>query len=308
MKEIISITGDIGSGKGALSKLLVKALQYDFLSTGNILRGIAKEMGISILELNQLAKTSPEIDKQADGRLMDIEKTGEKIIVDSRLGWHFIPSSFKVYLSVSVETAAQRILADDQRQAEVARDLKEVCAKIQDRRKLELERFKELYSADCLEYSNYDLVIQTDDLSPEEVCELVLNAYSEWKNNKAYMPILFLSPKRLYPTEHVVNLARDEAKDVFESIKAEGFLLEYPIELVVYKGQFFIWDGHKRCSGALLNKLAVIPAVIRASEVSPLIMPGLTINEFVQSTMNKSWYYDWEDCHDFRFSSYPEES
>lgn len=51
---IITISGDIGSGKSTTGKLLAKKLDYKYLSTGAIQRQIAEEMGMTTLELNIL--------------------------------------------------------------------------------------------------------------------------------------------------------------------------------------------------------------------------------------------------------------
>ena len=58
------------------------------------------------------------VDKYIDDFLRNIEadKSGSKTyILDSRLAWHFVPSSFKVYLTVRPEIAAERVMNDHKR-------------------------------------------------------------------------------------------------------------------------------------------------------------------------------------------------
>ena len=46
----ITITGRLGSGKSTVAKLIVADHGYTYYSTGNIMRELAAEAGISILE------------------------------------------------------------------------------------------------------------------------------------------------------------------------------------------------------------------------------------------------------------------
>ena len=43
MTKIISLTGDLGSGKSTVSNLLIERLNYDYIYTGKIQREIAKK-------------------------------------------------------------------------------------------------------------------------------------------------------------------------------------------------------------------------------------------------------------------------
>ncbi|MBO5489595.1 MAG: dephospho-CoA kinase, partial [Eubacterium sp.] len=52
----ISITGTLGSGKSSVCKLL-KEKGYDIISNGVLFREIAEEKGVSVVELNEIAKT-----------------------------------------------------------------------------------------------------------------------------------------------------------------------------------------------------------------------------------------------------------
>ena len=95
---IITISGDIGSGKSTCGKLLRDQLGFKYLSTGDIQRRIAADMGISTLELNLLSEKDKSIDKKIDDHTRALADSDENYIVDSRLAWHFIPSSYKVFL------------------------------------------------------------------------------------------------------------------------------------------------------------------------------------------------------------------
>ena len=90
----ISITGTLGSGKSSVCKIL-KENGYDIISNGVLFREIAEEKGITVVELNELAKKDKSIDDMLDERSIRLGKELDSTIFDSRMGWHFIPDSFK---------------------------------------------------------------------------------------------------------------------------------------------------------------------------------------------------------------------
>ena len=100
MNFIITLSGQLGSGKSTVGKLLAKKLGYTFYSTGNAQRKIAAERGLTTLELNKLSMTDSSIDAQIDSIFKELACQDDNFIVDSRLGFFFIPSSLKVKLNV----------------------------------------------------------------------------------------------------------------------------------------------------------------------------------------------------------------
>lgn len=171
---IITISGDIGSGKSTTGKLLAKTLQYDYLSTGAIQRKIAEEMGLTTLELNILTEKMTEIDDRIDDYSRALNDSNERVVVDSRLAWHFIPKSYKIYLLCKEQTAAERILNDTNRLSDEASDsLDNWIQKIRERRDSERRRFKTKYGIDFSDLSQYDQVIDSTFFNPEELVSLI---------------------------------------------------------------------------------------------------------------------------------------
>jgi len=173
----ITITGDLGSGKSAVSRLLKEALGYPIYSTGAIQREIAAKHGMTTLELNRYAETHREIDDEIDDFSRNLGRRDEGVIVDSRLAWHFIPNSFKVYLAVDIDEAVRRIMGHDRGAAERYADAATAKRDIEARKKSENDRFLELYGLDCDDMTNFDLVVDTTDKSPEQVCDAILTGY-----------------------------------------------------------------------------------------------------------------------------------
>ena len=171
---IITISGDIGSGKSTCGKLLRDQLGYNYLSTGDIQRRIAAEMGITTLELNLLSENDKSIDKKIDDHTRALADSDENYIVDSRLAWHFIPSSYKVFLRCKDEIAAQRIFHDENRVSdENTASIMHLLDKIKDRRQSEKRRFLSLYGIDFEDLSNYDQIVDSSFFKPQVIVDLI---------------------------------------------------------------------------------------------------------------------------------------
>ena len=170
----ITITGDLGSGKSAVSRILCEKTGFDYVSTGRIQRQLAEELGLDTLEMNRRADTDPSIDQRIDGIFVDLGKDPNGYVVDSRMAWFFLPESFKVYLQADVHIAAARILSDPTRNSEQYTSLEEAVEKISARKQSENARFLKKYGADSTNLNNFDLVIDTAQRSPEQVADLIL--------------------------------------------------------------------------------------------------------------------------------------
>src|ERR1035437_2410244 len=108
-KHIITIAGKLGSGKSSTAKMVAEILNYKHYSTGDFMRSIADEKGIPLVKFNKIAENDPSIDKILDDRNKEIGNM-ENIVLDSRLGFYFIPESFKVFLELDPSIASERIL------------------------------------------------------------------------------------------------------------------------------------------------------------------------------------------------------
>lgn len=185
-KHIITIAGKPGSGKSTSSKGIAAELGFQHFSSGDLFRAIGRERGIDVTQTNLAAEKEKEIDYLVDERLRDIGKLEDQVVIDSRLAWHWIPDSFKVYLDLDLEVAAERILAhmDPTRLEieEVHDDPKEYAAALQNRLDLEIRRYKALYDVNPYDVSNYDLVVDTAVNSPEQTKALIIEKYNEWLN------------------------------------------------------------------------------------------------------------------------------
>ena len=183
MTTIITITGDLGSGKTTVSNLLTERLNYNYIATGKIQREIADKYNMSTLTLNKFAETHPEIDIEIDSTFKSLNNSSN-LIVDSRMAWFFIPKSFKVFLKSDLEVSIYRISCDGERLNENYTSIEEATNHIIARKESENKRYQELYRVDCADLNHYDLIIDTSFTTPEKVADLIIFKYNQWlKNN-----------------------------------------------------------------------------------------------------------------------------
>ena len=180
-KNIISLAGELASGKGTVSKLLSEELNYTIYRNGEYVRKLAKEQGLDITSFNAYLNEHPEIDRQIEKSAAEYAKEHDNFIIDARLGWYAVPESFKVYLVVDIDEAAKRAFYDEARKAtEKFSTIQEQKEDIMRRFKMENERYFELYGVHKEDFANYDLVIDTTDKTPEEVKDEIIKEYQNW--------------------------------------------------------------------------------------------------------------------------------
>lgn len=181
----ITITGDPGSGKTTFARNVSARTGYELITTGNIFRGIAKERGISVADINAQAEVEKEIDAQVDDYLVGLNNDDRNLVLDSRMAWHFLEQSLKIRLTVDLDVAAERIFGDTERgddAAETFSDMDMAIKEVERRRASEIKRYKSLYSVNIGDDSNFDLVINTSHLTESEVMGAFDEAFTAYKN------------------------------------------------------------------------------------------------------------------------------
>ena len=235
----ITLSGELGSGKSTVANYLISKMPFKIVSAGLLFRQLAAKHGMSAKEFNEFIENDPKYDHYVDDTMAELGRTDEKIIFDSRMAWHFVPSSFKIYLYVDVDTATERIFNDKGRVSESYSDKETARQEIIDRRKSELLRYQNFYHCNLDDYSNYDLIVDTSHASRDEVNELVFNSFKAFEEGKEYTKI-WLSPMSLI-------LKGDEPDDTGE-------------KLIINKqsGKFVVEKGFSKVKKALQNRESLV--------------------------------------------------
>ena len=304
VKLDITITGDLGSGKSTVANALCKMLNFKYFSTGGIQRQIGKEQGMNTLELNYFAEKNLDIDKYIDDFVIRLNDEEESFVIDSRMAWHFIRNSFKIYLTVNPIVAAKRVMADCHRDSEqVMEDIYEKSLNLLERRAAEDKRFKSIYGVDCGNLNNYDLVVDTTNATVEEISTLISRLFTAF-SEKTSICKHWISPRLLYPTEHVNELIQEETIKTDQSVFGLACDKMNVVETVQLGNDLFIFNKHNFASAALHNRISLIPVVILAKDDEE-IHPGQSVSKFIASAFNLNLISEWEKNHGFKFGSYP---
>ncbi len=184
-KHVITIAGRLGSGKSSTANKLAEKLTYQRFSSGDFMRSIAEKHTVTLQELSEMAERDPSIDHEID---TEVKNAGEKnnLVIDSRLAFHWIPQSFKVYLYLRPEVAADRILIDAENnpnrysEGYSALTKEAITESITTRLESEKKRYQSLYAIDHTNPDNFDLVIDTEKNNLDEVVEIILEKYKVW--------------------------------------------------------------------------------------------------------------------------------
>jgi len=164
---IVTIGGEVASGKSTLAKKLAKRLGVKHISAGAIMRELASEKKMSLLEFSKYAESHPEIDKLIDERQKELASHGD-CVVEGRVSAHIIPADFKVWLKADI---SERVLrARGRGDGDVG-----LVDAINLREASERRRYKEFYGIDLDDFSVFDLVLDTTQIGIEQMVDIVEN-------------------------------------------------------------------------------------------------------------------------------------
>lgn len=185
---IITISGAPGSGKSTVARIIAARLGFRHYSAGDFMRELAEKRGVSLLELGKAAEKDKSIDKELDDRTAKLGASADDFVIDSRLAYHFIPGSFKVFLTVDEMEAARRVFGDVKKKLKGRKVEKEsttlssTLAAIRKRKKSEQRRYRQYYGINPYSLKQYDLVVDTTKATPEAVAEKIVDAVKKSRN------------------------------------------------------------------------------------------------------------------------------
>ncbi len=176
---IITISGLPGSGKTSVARELAGRLGYRFYSIGDLRGKMAMDRGLTIDQLNMLGEREDWTDRDADRYQEKLGREEDNFVIDSWIGFHFIPRSAKVFLEVREDEAAERIFRDQRPDEERKKSPEAVKGMLRERLRQTCGRYRKYYNLDFLDRGHYDLVIDTTRLTVKQVAEKILGFLKE---------------------------------------------------------------------------------------------------------------------------------
>ena len=188
--HIITLSGKPGSGKSSTADKVAEILGYTRHSSGEMVRSLLKKNHLTLEEYNERAESEHNLDSQVDEELRRLRDQSD-IVIDSRLGFYWIPESFKVYLDLDLEIATARIFKDIKSNSSRSGEggdhsLSSVAESVHERMINEQARFKSLYGVDPYSLERFDLIIDTSRHTPQSVALAVHDSYKDWLNSDTW--------------------------------------------------------------------------------------------------------------------------
>ena len=145
---------------------------------GDMQRQYAKEKGITIEELGELEAKDDSIDKEIDSYQTKLSEKEDNFVIDGWLSFHFVKGAIRIFLNCDIEVGAKRIHGDtssnkrdsSEKKTQSVEDAKKI---ILEREKVNRKRWKEYYDVDYLDMSNYDIVLDTSNLTIKETANQI---------------------------------------------------------------------------------------------------------------------------------------
>ena len=183
---VICISGLAGTGKSTVAKKIAKKYGLRYYSGGDALKELAKEESYDAtgrgwwespagLDFLGVREKDPKFDKLVDEKLLSYGRRGNVLLDSWTMPW-LVKDGFKVWLLASLEKRAERVAKRDgitvQKALKMLREKEEKTKAI----------YKKLYGFSLGEdFKPFDLVLDTDNLSPEEVfsalCRVIDNMF-----------------------------------------------------------------------------------------------------------------------------------
>ena len=299
-----TITGYMGSGKSTICDILNREYNFRVVSAGAIFRKIGVDNNQSVLDMTRdlATKDDTRIDNYIDEKIKQEAKEAkedENVIFDSRLAWHFIDSSFNIFIVVSPYQAALRTYLTRVNEDEKYSNLQDTIDGLVERRVLENKRYKKIYGVNCEDLNNYDLVIDTSYISALEATDIIMECYKKKTLNQPYHK-LWISPEFVFPTLTIDCIDRVRVDNYLNRIYKHEEL--ETVELIRIHDTLFIGDGHNRVIAYNLAKIRLFNPIITLSE-DDLNSEGKVVKKAL--SIKEEDIKKWESLNGFTYNYCP---
>lgn len=178
----ITIGGASGTGTSTIAKKLAEKYNLKVYSGGGMQRMNAAKCGMTIEEYDVFIKQHPELDQEIEKTQIEIGKTEDNFVMESRLAWYAVPDSLKIKLECDLDTRIKRIVSggkEEDRVAHMEEDFETTKTKTLKRESTYDDRWFTLYGVNWNDDKNFDLIINTTNIGVDEVLEKIVNFISE---------------------------------------------------------------------------------------------------------------------------------
>jgi cytidylate kinase len=173
---LITISGLPGSGKTTVARLLSQRLGLPHIYAGDLYRRAAVERGVSLEAFNALSEKDHSIDRSLDAKMAEHARQGNAVLEGRLAGYIAVQEAvdaLKVWLTASDEVCARRVAQREDKDSETVLRLN------RERQGSDAKRYRAIYGFDLNDTSIYDLVLNSDNQTPEALAEQILARAAE---------------------------------------------------------------------------------------------------------------------------------
>jgi predicted cytidylate kinase len=167
----IAISGLTGVGKTTVAEIVARKLNVAHITFS--MKDMAKKMKISLIELQDIADKDHNIDKKFDEIQLKEMEIVKDFVISTWLGPWLAKPDFSVWLKADNVVRFKRIAGRNN--ISISDSEKYVLRKDEQN----VERYMKVYNIDITEHSMFDLELDTSDLTPEQVADMVIEKYNE---------------------------------------------------------------------------------------------------------------------------------
>jgi CMP/dCMP kinase len=175
MVEIICISGLVGSGKDSIADAVAERLKYHRVRL--TFKDAAQRMGVTLMEYHAYVEKDLTIDKEFDKMQLKEARKADSVLSTWLSGWLVKDAALRVWLEASPKSRAERISKRDEMSK--AKALKHV----HDRDMHNRGRYMALYGIDVFDHSGFDLIINTEHYTIDQIADIVVAAYKSRKKS-----------------------------------------------------------------------------------------------------------------------------
>jgi cytidylate kinase len=159
----ILLSGLSGTGSTTAARRIAADLGLNYVYGGQIFRNMAVERGTSLEDLAESLEINPELERQIDQRLIAAGLQDNVLIEGRTIGWIFprdVPA-IRIWLTCDLQERLRRVQAREHHPRSAENLLRREAS--------DNRRYRALYGVEPEDFSPFDCVLDTTNLSVDEV-------------------------------------------------------------------------------------------------------------------------------------------
>jgi len=170
---IICIAGFAGSGKDTVGAMLAEKLKLKHIRFS--FKEEAARRGMPLMEFQKLANKDKSIDLEMDKRIVEEAEKGNCVVTTWLGPWKVKNADLRVWLEASEGERSKRVSTRDNMSA--AEALRHIRKRDEDN----IKRYKRYYGIDITDKGVFDLIVKSDEKTPEEIAGLIIRELEKRK-------------------------------------------------------------------------------------------------------------------------------